>query len=144
MGIIKVIATALLATLALPALAQTRPSHKPHPQSTADDRSADALKDAESLLQKQQYPQAEEMLQTIVTQQAENPQAWFDLGFAQSHQGKTAEAISAYKKATQLDPKWFEAQQNLGLALAKFGDLSAAASALRIAVTLKPIVGGQA
>ncbi|HEV7520692.1 MAG TPA: tetratricopeptide repeat protein [Candidatus Angelobacter sp.] len=139
MGIIKVIATALLATLALPALAQTRPSHKPHPQSTADD----TLKDAESLLQKQQYSQAEEKLQTLVVQQSENPQAWFDLGFAQSHQSKTAEAIVSYKKAAQLDRKWFEAQQNLGLALAKSGDLTAAASALKIAVTLKPTVGGQ-
>jgi len=144
MGITKAIAIALLARLALPALAQIRPAHKSHPQSTTeDDHAADALKDAESLLQKQQYPQAEVKLQTIVTQQAENPQAWFDLGFAQSHQGKTTEAVAAYKKATQLDPKWFEAQQNLGLALAKSGDLNAAASALKTAVTLKPIVGGQ-
>ena len=108
-----------------------------------DDRAADALKDAESLLQKQQYSQAEEKLQALIATQAENPQAWFDLGFAQSHQGKTAEAIAAYKKATQLDPKWFEAQQNLGLTLAKSGDLTAAATALKIAVTLKPTVGGQ-
>ena len=144
MGIIKVIAIVLLASLALPALAQTRPAHKSHPQAaTTDDRAADALKEAESLLQKQQYPQAEEKLLIIVTQQAENPQAWFDLGFAQSHQGKAAEAITAYKKAVALDPKWFEAQQNLGLTLAKSGDLTAAASALKIAVTLKPTVGGQ-
>jgi tetratricopeptide (TPR) repeat protein len=143
MGITNLIATALLATFALPALAQTRPSHKPHPQSTADERAAAALKDAESLLQKQQYPQAEEKLQAIVTQQSENPQAWFDLGFAQSHQSKTAEAIVSYKKAAQLDPKWFEAQQNLGLALAKSGDLPAATATLKIAVTLKPTVGGQ-
>jgi tetratricopeptide (TPR) repeat protein len=143
MGIIKVIATALLAALALPALAQTRPSHKSHPPAaTTDDHAAAALKDAESLLQKQQYSQAEEKLQIIVTQQADNPQAWFDLGFAQSHQGKTAEAITSYKKATQLDPKWFEAQQNLGLTLAKSGNLAAAASALKIAVMLKPTVGG--
>ena len=143
MGITKAIAIALLLSLALPIPAQTRSDHKPHPQSTTDDHAADALKDAESLLQKQQYQQAEEKLQTIVTQQSENPQAWFDLGFAQSHQGKTTEAIAAYKKATQLDPKWFEAQQNLGLALAKSGDLNAAAGALKTAVTLKPIVGGQ-
>jgi tetratricopeptide (TPR) repeat protein len=144
MGITKVIAAALLATLALPAFAQTRPSHKAHPQSTTeDDRAADALKEAESLLHKQQYQQAEEKLQAIVTQQSENPQAWFDLGFAQSHQGKSTEAIAAYKKATQLDPKWFEAQQNLGLTLAKSGDLNAAATALKAAVTLKPTIGGQ-
>jgi len=144
MGIIKAIAVALLASLALHAHAQTRPSHKSHAAAaTVDDHSADALKDAESLLQKQQYSQAEEKLQALIATQSDNPQVWFDLGFAQSHQGKSTEAIAAYKKATQLDPKWFEAQQNLGLALAKSGDLPAAASALKLAVTLKPVVGGQ-
>jgi len=146
MGITKAIATAVLAGCAMlaSAHAQTRPQQKSHPQTVpADDHTADALKDAESLLQKQQYSQAEEKLQAIVTQQSENPQAWFDLGFAQSHLGKTAEAITSYKKATQLDPKWFEAQQNLGLALAQSGYLPAAAAALKIAVTLKPTKGGQ-
>jgi tetratricopeptide (TPR) repeat protein len=145
MGINKAIAAALLASLALPALAQTRPAHKSPSVATTtnEDRTADALKEAESLLQKQQYSEAEEKLQALIATQAENPQAWFDLGFAQSHQNKTAEAIAAYKKATQLSPKWFEAQQNLGLTLAKSGDLTAAASALKTAVTLKPTVGGQ-
>ncbi|HZE23834.1 MAG TPA: tetratricopeptide repeat protein [Blattabacteriaceae bacterium] len=143
MGITKAIAAALLASLALPALAQTRPAHKPNPQAAAEERAADALKDAESLLQKQQYPQAEEKLRALIVTQSENPQAWFDLGFAQSHQGKANEAIASYKKATQLDAKWFEAQQNLGLALAKSGDLIAAATALKTAVTLKPTIGGQ-
>ncbi|MGZ7074133.1 MAG: tetratricopeptide repeat protein [Candidatus Angelobacter sp.] len=143
MGIGRVIAIALLAGLAVPGVAQTRPSHKSHPQTaTADDRAADALKDAESLLQNQQYSQAEEKLQALISTQSENPQAWFDLGFAQSHLGKTAEAITAYRKATQLDPKWFEAQQNLGLALAKSRDLTSAAAALKTAVTLKPTIGG--
>jgi tetratricopeptide (TPR) repeat protein len=142
MGITKAIAAALLASLALSALAQTRPVHKSSPAVTRNDRSADALKDAESLLQKQQYSQAEEKLRALIDTQSENPQAWFDLGFAQSHQGKITEAIAAYKKATQLDPKWFEAQQNLGLALAKSGDLTAAAAALKTTVTLKPTIGG--
>jgi tetratricopeptide (TPR) repeat protein len=143
MGIHKAIVTTVLASCALLAAAQTRPPQKAHPQAAPEDRAADALKEAESLLQREQYPQAEEKLQAIVLKQAENPQAWFDLGFAQSHQGKTAEAITAYKKAVALDPKWFEAQQNLGLALAKSGDLPAAAAALKTAVTLKPTIGGQ-
>jgi tetratricopeptide (TPR) repeat protein len=143
MGIHKAIAITMLASCALFAGAQTRPPLKPHPPAATEDRSTDVLKDAESLLQKRQYSQAEEKLQALIATQSENPQAWFDLGFAQSHLGKSAEAIAAYKKATQLDPKWFEAQQNLGLALAKSGDLTAAASALKIAVTLKPTVGGQ-
>ena len=146
MGITKSIAATMLATCAMlaSAHAQTHPQHKSHQQTSAeDDRAADALKDAESLLQKQRYSQAEEKLQALIATQSDNPQAWFDLGFAQSHQGKSTEAIAAYKKATQLDPKWFEAQQNLGLTLAKSGDLPAAASALKLAVTLKPVVGGQ-
>src|SRR6476661_8927485 len=146
MGITKSIAATVLATCAMlaSAHAQTRPTHKSHQQTSAeDDRASDALKDAETLLQKQQYSQAEEKLLTIVTQQSQNPQAWFDLGFAQNHLGKSADAIAAYRKAVALSPKWFEAQQNLGLALAKSGDLSAAAAALKIAVTLKPTVGGQ-
>ena len=146
MGINKAIAITVLAGCAVHAAAQ-RPAQKSHPQSTADhaaqDRAADDLKDAESLLQKQQFAQAEEKLQALVSKHAENPQVWFDLGFAQSHLGKIAEAITAYKKATELDPKWFEAQKNLGLALAKSGDLATAAGVFRIAVTLKPTVGGQ-
>jgi tetratricopeptide (TPR) repeat protein len=133
----------LLASLATLTLAQTRPTHKAHPQPIADDRAADDLKNAESLLQKQQYSQAEEKLQALVLKQADNPQAWFDLGFAQSHLAKSAEAIAAYKKAVALDPRWFEAQQNLGLAMAKSGDLPGAAAALKVAVTLKPTTGGQ-
>ena len=144
MGITKAIAAALLASFAVFAFAQTRPAHKSPPAaSTNEDRAADALKDAESLLQKQQYSQAEAKLQALTATQAENPQAWFDLGFAQSHLGKPTDAIASYKRAVALDPKWFEVQQNLGLALAKSGDLTAAASALKIAVTLKPTVGGQ-
>jgi cytochrome c-type biogenesis protein CcmH/NrfG len=105
MGITKAIAAALLASLALPALAQTRTVHKSPPAAATADDQTDALKDAESLLQKQQYSQAEEKLRALIGTQSENPQAWFDLGFAQSHQGKITEAIAAYKKATQLDPK---------------------------------------
>ncbi|HZI55857.1 MAG TPA: tetratricopeptide repeat protein [Verrucomicrobiae bacterium] len=142
MDINKAIAAAVLAGCIMHATAQTRPPQKtrPHP---VQDQSADDLKDAESLFQKQQFPQAEEKLLELVRKQAENPQAWFDLGFAQSHLNKNVEAIASYKKAVSLDAKWFEAQQNLGLALAKSGDLSGAASALKIAVTLKPNVGGQ-
>jgi tetratricopeptide (TPR) repeat protein len=146
MGINKAIAVTVLASCVIHAVAQ-RPAQKTRSQSTAnqaaENRAADDLKDAESLLQKQQYSQAEEKLQALITTQASNPQVWFDLGFAQNHLGKSTEAITAYKKATELDPKWFEAQKNLGLALAKSGDLATAADAFRIAVTLKPTVDGQ-
>ncbi|HZS26230.1 MAG TPA: tetratricopeptide repeat protein [Candidatus Angelobacter sp.] len=143
MVISKSIPALLLAWTAVLTAAQVHSA--PHPRSTpsAEKRAANDLKDAEDLLQKQQYQQAEEKLQTLVSTQNDNPQAWFDLGFAQARLGQTADSITAYRKAAELSPKWFEAQQNLGLALAKSGDLSGAAAALRIAVTLKPTAGGQ-
>ncbi|HKR94357.1 MAG TPA: tetratricopeptide repeat protein, partial [Candidatus Angelobacter sp.] len=143
MVISKSIPALLLAWTAVLTAAQVHSA--PHPRATpsAQDRAADDLKDVEDLLQKQQYQQAEEKLQALVSKQNDNPQAWFDLGFAQARLGQTADSITAYRKAAELSPKWFEAQQNLGLALAKSGDLSGAAAALRIAATLKPTAGGQ-
>ncbi|HEU4414646.1 MAG TPA: tetratricopeptide repeat protein, partial [Candidatus Angelobacter sp.] len=143
MGIGKTIPAIVIACLAAHAAAQLPATHRTHPSAAAAERAADDLKDAEELLQKQQYQPAEEKLLAVTAAHPQNPQAWFDLGFAQSHLGKTAESITAYKKAADISPKWFEAQQNLGLALAKSGDFSSAASALRTAVTLKPTTGGQ-
>ena len=142
MAIGRIIPVIVLAATSVCMAAQASPAHKPRP-SPQREQPADSLKEAEDLLQKQQYQQAEDKLQVVVGRQASNPQAWFDLGFAQSHLRKNAEAIASYKKATELNPKWFEAQQNLGLALAKSGNLSGAAAALKIAVTLKPTTGGQ-
>src|SRR5947209_2265291 len=130
MGISNAISAAVvLASLALQAPAQTH--------------TADALQEAESLLQKQLYEQAEVKLQGLIKTHSGNPQAWFDLGFAESHLDKNADAIAAYRKAVELSPKWFEANQNLGLTLARAGDFPAAARALGTAVQLKPTVGGQ-
>src|ERR1044071_4353200 len=107
MAISKTIAALLLVGIAVSANAQQGPSTRagaarggveprsaprPHPP-TADERAADDLKDAEDLLQKQQYQQAEEKLLALAPRQNDNPQLWFDLGFAQSHLGKTVDSI---------------------------------------------------
>jgi Flp pilus assembly protein TadD len=131
-----VIPATLLALAMLAAPAQTR---RPYPVQPADD----PLQDAEALLQKQQYAQAEDKLQTLMPAQAKNPQAWFDLGFAQSRQGKRPEAVASYQRAVVLAPDWFEANLNLGLDLAKSGNPAAAVPVLRHAVELKPASGGQ-
>jgi Flp pilus assembly protein TadD len=107
------------------------------------EQAADPLDQAEDLLQRQQYSQAEEKLQALVNRQAGNPQFWFDLGFAQSHQDKTQEAVAAYRKAVDLAPNWFEANLNLGVDLLKSENPSAAVAVLQHAVELKPAAGGQ-
>jgi Flp pilus assembly protein TadD len=132
----------LLAVFSLRPEAQTRAAPKPRPP-VASEQAPDSLQEAEGLLQKQQYAQAEEKLQAQVTSQAKNPQFWFDLGFAQSHQQKTQEAIQAYRKAVELAPDWFEANLNLGVDLARSGDSAGAVPVLKHTVELKPTAGGQ-
>lgn len=138
----SVILALLLAMVTLRPEGQTHSVPRPRPAG-APEQTADALQEAESLLQKAEYVQAEEKLQALIAAQAKNPQAWFDLGFAQSHQGKTQEAIAAYQRAVELAPDWFEANLNLGLDLAKSGHSAAAASVLKHTVELKPTSGGQ-
>lgn len=128
------ISNAISAAVVLASLALQAPAQAP---------SADALQEAESLLQKQQYEQAEVKLQGLTKAHPGNPQVWFDLGFAESHLNKNPDAITAYSKAVELSPRWFEANQNLGLTLARAGNFPEAAKALGTAVQLKPTVGGQ-
>src|SRR6478672_2580367 len=94
----------ILAVVTLGLAAQTRPVKAPSPEAATRPRQGDPLQEAESLLQAQQYAQAEEKLQALIGAQARSPQAWFDLGFAQGHLGKTQEAITAYQKAVELAP----------------------------------------
>jgi tetratricopeptide (TPR) repeat protein len=133
---------ALGAGLSLPSSARTQPSPGPRSSALAQTSAEDPLAEAETLIQREQYTEAEAKLQPIMTARGKNPQAWFDLGFAQSHQGKTQEAVASYQKAVELAPNWFEANLNLGLDLERAGNISAAVTTLRHAVTLKPTSGG--
>src|ERR1051326_6621963 len=71
---------------AVSATAQPGPASRPQ-IAAAGERAADELKNAEDLLQKQQYAQAEEKLLALAPKQNDNAQVWFDLGFAQSRLG---------------------------------------------------------
>jgi predicted Zn-dependent protease len=132
--LVRILAVALLL---LPAIAQKRTPSGPQTEIVPD-----ALQEAEELLQKQQYDKAEVKLTPLVKTHAGNPQAWFDLGYAQSHQGKSTDAVAAYSKAVELNPKWFEASLNLALALAKSGQSSQAVAVLKNTIQLQPATGG--
>jgi tetratricopeptide (TPR) repeat protein len=137
-----VLLTLALLSSAITGSAWSQKTSRTGPSRSAKPQQADSLAEAEGLLQKQQYAEAEQKLSALLSEQAENPQAWFDLGFAQSHLNKTGEAVASYRKAAGLSPKWFEANLNLGVALAKSNDYAAATPVLQHAVTLKPTAGG--
>ena len=54
----------------------------------------------------------------------------------QSH--RVDEAVQAYRRATQVDPSFFEAHYNLGLAVAEAGDFPAALTSYENALTVRP------
>jgi tetratricopeptide (TPR) repeat protein len=58
---------------------------------------------------------------------------------ARAQQGdRLSAAIQSYRRAAQLDPAYYEAHHNLGLAAAEAGDLPQALSAYESALALKP------
>lgn len=131
-----------LALLPPPAGHYSGPAQRSSAAAVQQPPAARTLADAEALLQQQQYAAAEEKLQALVAGHVKNPQMWFDLGFAQSHLNKPQDAATAYRKAVDLAPSWFEANLNLGIALAKSGNATAAIPVLKHAVELKPSSGG--
>jgi len=66
------------------------------------------------------------------------PAIYNDLGFVLERQGLTDEAVEAYRKALELDPKSATAHYNLGSSLARQGKYAEAESHLRIALKLSP------
>ncbi|HET9365219.1 MAG TPA: tetratricopeptide repeat protein [Candidatus Angelobacter sp.] len=140
MGITSSIGALWLALLCT--VAGQQPTARVSSDQTQRSSAAQELAEAEGLLQQQQYAAAAEKLQAVVARSASNPQAWFDLGFAQSHLNKSQDAAAAYKKAVELAPKWFEANLNLGIALAKSGDAADAVPVLKHTLELKPSSGG--
>lgn len=74
-----------------------------------DDDTADAppmptVRQAGQLIQQQNYPEAQAMLETIIQAQPANGQAWFFLGFALHAQGKLDEALPAHLTAAEIAP----------------------------------------
>jgi tetratricopeptide (TPR) repeat protein len=92
---------------------------------------------AEAAMDQQQWPEAEVILRKLVSSNAKNSRAWFDLGYVMHAQRNYPEAIAAYRSAVAAAPESFECNLNLGMMLAHEGD-TAAAQVLEKATRLKP------
>ncbi len=120
-----------------PAFAQqTGQTIRHHHEAVVDPAQAQ-VDQAESAIEKKDYPAAEKALQEATSKDPKNFRAWYDLGFLYNATDRPSEAIEAYRKSVEANPQVFESNLNLGLLLEHKGDPQAA-KYLAAAITLKP------
>jgi tetratricopeptide (TPR) repeat protein len=91
-----------------------------------------------ALVQRGDYPAAEQALRRAAGLDPGRVEVQFYLGVALSEQGRTPEATPFFRLATELRPDYAVAQYNLGQCLKAAGDRKGAAAAFRAAVRHKP------
>ena len=127
--------TVLVSALCICAFAQTHTTVRHHKE-LVEDQSAE-IAQAEDAIQKNDFPAAEALLKKAIEKDANNYQAWFDLGFVLNRLNRSDESIAAYRKSVAAKPDVFESNLNLGLMLDRAHDPEAE-KFLRAATTLKP------
>jgi Tfp pilus assembly protein PilF len=65
-------------------------------------------------------------------------QAYFDQALQAQREGRTKDAVAEYRTAAQLDPAFFEAQANLGLAEYDLGEMEPSLVTYETALALRP------
>lgn len=101
------------------------------------DNTPPEIAQAEDAIQKNDFAAAETFLKKAIDKDANNYQAWFDLGFVLNRLGRADESIAAYRKSVAAKPEVFESNLNLGLMLVRANNPEAE-QFLRAATTLKP------
>jgi tetratricopeptide (TPR) repeat protein len=89
----------------------------------------------------QDWPTAVDAFRGAISQRAEFPEAWNELGFALRNQGRYTESLQAYDEALRLRPNFPEALEYLGEAYVKLGRLE---DARRVLERLRPLDAGRA
>lgn len=93
---------------------------------------------AQEAVDRKQYPQAVTLLRQIVDADAQDFQAWTELGTAYLLQDKTEDAEKAYRRATEVRPTFVLALLNLGRTLVLEKKFESATEPLTRAVELQP------
>jgi tetratricopeptide (TPR) repeat protein len=121
--------------LAASAFAQTHTTVR-HYKEAINDQPPE-IAQAEEAIQKNDFAEAETLLQKALDKDPNNYQAWFDQGFVLNQLHRADESIAAYRRSVAAKPDVFESNLNLGLMLARTNNPEAE-QFLRAATTLKP------
>ena len=119
---------------------QTHQTVRHHPVAVTDSSAASALLDkAEALLAQGKFADAEPLLQQATAKDSGSYQAWYDLGYAEQALQHRDDAINAYRKSIEINPRIFETNLNLGLELAAANQTDEAVKFLSAATNLQPV-----
>lgn len=123
-----------------PTSAQQPQAVPPAPSATAVESqpAAQQVLDAEAAIAKSDWKSADGILSPWIAAHPDDARALFDAGYTADAQNHLDQAASLYRRATQADPKSFEARLSLGLLLARQGKLDYARSELAAATMLDP------
>ena len=91
-----------------------------------------------AFLRDQEFEKASEELQSAATLNSDLPRVYFSLGLAHLKLGRNKEAIAAFEKEIDRDPRDFSTFYYLADALADDGNLVAAQQRLDVAIKLDP------
>jgi Flp pilus assembly protein TadD len=113
-------------------------------KNTSDPSVSRQVADAEAAIGKSDWKTAETKLDAWLTTHPNDARALFDAGYAADAEGRVDAAAVFYRRATEADPKSFEAHLSLGLLLARQGKLTDARPEFQAATTLDPGEAGAA
>ena len=121
---------------------QQHKSSGPPPAESASEAIAPEVADAESAIVKSDWKTAQTKLDAWLVAHPSDDRALFDAGYVADAQGRLEDAANLYRRATEADPKSFEAHLSLGLLLARQGKDEDARQELIAATQLNPGQGG--
>ncbi len=126
---------------------QSRPRQVPPVSSqanSADQEISRQIADAEAAIVKSDWKTAETNLDAWLGAHPNDARALFDAGYVADNQNRLDDAAALYRRATQANPRSFEARLSLGLLLARQGKLDEARPELVAATMLDPGEAGPA
>ncbi len=93
---------------------------------------------AEVHLLKRDFTDALELYESLIHETADSPKLWNERGVVLHQAGRTADALTSYRQATEVDPRYALAWNNVGVVLAHQSDADDAIEAFRKALQLSP------
>ncbi|MBU1194932.1 MAG: tetratricopeptide repeat protein [Proteobacteria bacterium] len=87
------------------------------------------------LIEAREYDKAIEVF-TVLVNQRENPEYYFNIGYIKTSQGKHSEAIEAFSMATRLDRLFARAYEEMGRVYRLMGDLAKAEEYMQLAAEI--------